>query len=133
STAPALPSPSASLPQPDWKNAITTPNDAAAANRFITAVVSGTTTLRNATSSSRKARPTMTTRNSGSLPAMTWSRSAWVRLSASPLSGRVVTRCDWLTRLTFGVSAYSWDSQVAQALLNVVPGAPRVAAARSGP
>src|SRR5262249_10756075 len=76
STGPTLPSPSASLPQPHWKMAITTPNEAAAASRFITAAVSGTTTLRNATISSRKARPTMTARNSGSLPAMTWVKSS---------------------------------------------------------
>src|SRR5215831_12722229 len=41
STGPALPRPNASVPQPHWKNAVSTPNVAAAAIRFITAAVGG--------------------------------------------------------------------------------------------
>ena len=45
------------VPHPHWKNAVTTPNEAAAASRFITAVVAGISRLRNATTSSRKLSP----------------------------------------------------------------------------
>src|SRR5215470_13490677 len=121
STGLALPSPSASLPQPHWKTAITTPNDAAAASRFITAAVSGTTTLRNATTSSRKARPTMTARNSGSLPAMTWVKSSNIAvcpptyaLRVWPFSAAGMVSCrrcviSWLVLASCGeVAGMTW-------------------------
>ena len=67
--------PSASENQPHWKIATTTPNDAPAANRFITAAVSGMTRLRNAIISSRNDRPTTATMNSGILAASTFAKS----------------------------------------------------------
>ena len=53
SIGPPLPMPSASAPQPDWKIATMTPNDAPAAKRFIGTVVSCTSRLRNAIVGSR--------------------------------------------------------------------------------
>ena len=62
---PSLPRPSRSRPQPHWKIATRTPKEAAAAIRFITAAVSGTTRERKATSSSRKPSPMIVATNSG--------------------------------------------------------------------
>ncbi len=76
STGPARPSPRRSDPQPHWKNATTTPNEAPAASRFMTAAVAGTSRLRKATSRSTKPRPTMTAMNSGSLALMMAAKSS---------------------------------------------------------
>ncbi len=82
SIGPALPRPSGSEPQPHWKKATITPNEAAAASRFITAAVAGTSRLRNATTSSRKPSPTMTVMNSGSLPDSTPEKS--LKMAVAP-------------------------------------------------
>jgi hypothetical protein len=76
SIGPDLPSPSASGSQPHWNTATTTPNEAAAASRFITAAVAGTSRLRKATKSSRHPSRTMTPMNSGSLPWITAAKSS---------------------------------------------------------
>src|SRR5450756_1437425 len=64
------------LHRPHGKKATTTPNEAPAASRFITAAVAGTSRLRKATSSNRKPRPTMTPMNSGSLALMMAAKSS---------------------------------------------------------
>ena len=75
SIGPPLPMPSVSASQPHWKIATTTPNAAPAASRFMTAAVSGMTTLRNAISSSRNDSPTTAAMNSGILADSTWVKS----------------------------------------------------------
>src|SRR5271163_859517 len=47
-------------PQPCWKTATSTPKDAAAASRFITAATAGISRLRKASRSSKNPRTTMT-------------------------------------------------------------------------
>lgn len=63
---PSLPRPSNSRPQPHWKTATRTPKDAAAAIRFISAAVSGTTRERKAISRSRKPSPMIVATKYGS-------------------------------------------------------------------
>ena len=77
---PAWPRPNASVPQPHWKNAVSTPNEAAEASRFITAAVAGISRLRNATTSSRKLSPMMVRMNHGSFATTTAAKSAKVAL-----------------------------------------------------
>ena len=55
---------------------MTTPNAAPAASRFITAAVSGISTLRNAIISSRQPSSTITKMNSGSLSVSTPAKSS---------------------------------------------------------
>ena len=81
STGPAWPRPNASVPQPHWKNAVSTPNEAAAASRFITAAVAGISRLRNATTSSRKLSPMMARMNHGSFAFTTVAKSAKVAVT----------------------------------------------------
>jgi hypothetical protein len=74
STGPARPA--SGPPQPHWKTATSTPKEAAAATRFITAAVSGTSSERNAKSSSTKPSAMITPTNSGSLPYSTVEKSS---------------------------------------------------------
>ncbi len=72
---PSLPRPSTSSPTPHWNTTTSTPKEAAAASRFITAAVSGTTRERNASSRSRKPRPMIVPTNSGSRSPVTAAKS----------------------------------------------------------
>ena len=63
-------------PQPHWNTATTTPKEAPAASRFITAATTGTSTLRNATISSRQPSRTITPTNSGILALSTVAKSS---------------------------------------------------------
>ena len=78
STGLAVPRPNAPVPQPHWKNAVITPNVAAAASRFITAAVAGISRLRKAMTSSRKLSPMIVSRNHGSLASTAEVKSAYV-------------------------------------------------------
>src|SRR5262249_35379469 len=63
----------------------------------------------NARSPLRAGRRRPVVRWATALAKATRNRSrTYLRLSASPLSGRVVTRCDWLTRLTLGFLLNCW-------------------------
>ena len=90
STGPARPSPSASDSQPHWKSATTTPNEAPAASRFITAAVAGTRRLRKAMSSSTKPRPMMTPMKSGSLLVMMAAKSSKMAVEPPTRTRRLV-------------------------------------------
>src|SRR3954451_8304105 len=92
STGPACPRPNAPVPQPHWKNAVSTPNDAAAASRFITAAVAGISRLRNATASSKKLSPMMARMNHGSFAFTTAAKSANVAVTPPTYARIVVPR-----------------------------------------
>ena len=81
SIGPARPRPNAPVPQPHWKNAVSTPNVAAAASRFITAAVAGMSRLRNATTSSRKLSPTIARMNHGIFALTTAAKSTKVAVT----------------------------------------------------
>ncbi|GGP91629.1 hypothetical protein GCM10010266_12890 [Streptomyces griseomycini] len=81
---PSSPRPSRSGPQPHWKIATRTPKEAAAASRFITAAVSGTTRERKASSRSGKPRPTIVPTNSDS----SGTASAAIRTTARTATDR---------------------------------------------
>ena len=61
--------PRSSAPQPHWKIATTTPNDAPMLSRFITTALSGTSTDLKTAISRIAERITTMPMNSGSLPA----------------------------------------------------------------
>ena len=63
-------------PQPCWKTPTSTPKDAAAASRFMTAATVGISRLRKAISSSRNPRTTMTAMKISSLGAITVAKSS---------------------------------------------------------
>ena len=67
STGPVLLTPIRLSAQPHWKTATSTPNEVAIDKKFITAVVSGITILRNTRAMMRKERATIIPMNSGSL------------------------------------------------------------------
>ena len=76
STGPGLPRPRSFAPQPHWKKMTSTPNDAPAASRFMTAAVAGTSRQRKATSSSRNPSPTITVMKSGIFELMMLAKSS---------------------------------------------------------
>ncbi len=72
---PGWPRLSSRRPQPYWKMATSTPKDAAAASRFISAATAGISRLRKASISSRNPRMRMTPMKISSLGAMTVAKS----------------------------------------------------------
>ena len=95
---PGLPQAERVGPQPHWENAVSTPNEAAAASRFITATVAGMSRLRNATTSSRKFSPTIARMNHGSFAVTTAAKSANVAVTPTTYTRSVVPRSAGLPR-----------------------------------
>ena len=64
------------MPQPHWKKAVSTPNEAAADSRFSTAVIAGMSRLRKASTSSRKLKPAIAASSQGSLALVIAAKSS---------------------------------------------------------